>query len=217
MKKFKVTTTNHRLGIVLFVFLYVLGINGSCQQINYTNFNVQNGLTSNEVFDLIQDNEKNIWVATARGVVKYNGEVFTQYTTEEGLGGNVIYYLVPDEQNRIWFLASNGIVSYHFQSRIVQYEYNEVLKNHIKNKVIIRSLVFHNNQLYFGTIGHGLFSIDSKGALTDLPDTSIPSGRTFCVNEIGTQYALSIKTYVKYTGDGIRITTQKGNIDKNVK
>src|SRR5690348_14403838 len=96
MDNSRYSSTNSILRIVLTGFFFLAGIYASCQDINYHNFNVQNGITSDEVFDLLQDDQKNIRIATSRGVVKYKGEEFWQYTTLDGLGVNVVLYIVQD-------------------------------------------------------------------------------------------------------------------------
>jgi ligand-binding sensor domain-containing protein len=69
---------------------------------NYRNYTTESGLPSSETYDIEQDEEGNIWIATDRGVVKYNGNKFRNYTTKDGLIDNVILNIYKDSFKRIW-------------------------------------------------------------------------------------------------------------------
>ncbi|MFT4534723.1 MAG: ligand-binding sensor domain-containing protein [Saprospiraceae bacterium] len=75
-----------------------------CQKSDYIfiQFTLQNGLPSNECYDVIQDSEGYIWVATDNGVVGIDGVVFTRYGLPEGLEDLVIFTLKEDQYGRIW-------------------------------------------------------------------------------------------------------------------
>ncbi len=150
------------------------------QSLNYVNFNVQNGLTSNEVFDIFQDAEKNIWIATGQGVVKYDGEEFVHYTTKDGLGDNSVYYIHQDKRGRIWFLPNNGMLSYYYKGKILSYQYNKILKDHILYKGIPRGLFIDEKEdMYIGFLAKGVVKITDSGKLEDLTGTQQKPSRVF--------------------------------------
>jgi len=72
------------------------------QQYFFKNYNINHGLLSNEVFDIIQANDRTLWIATFLGVSNFNGNKFTNYTKEDGLNGNIVRTVFEDSKNRIW-------------------------------------------------------------------------------------------------------------------
>lgn len=49
------------------------------------NYNIYNGLPSNRIYDIITDKHGYLWIATEKGVVKYNGYEFKVFGTSDGL------------------------------------------------------------------------------------------------------------------------------------
>lgn len=72
------------------------------QQKLFYNFNVNNGLPSNHVYQTIIDTFGYVWIATTQGVLKYNGYKFKKFGEKDGLPKEDIWMLVEDEYNRVW-------------------------------------------------------------------------------------------------------------------
>tara|TARA_R110001583_G_scaffold145635_2_gene297613 strand:- start:45504 stop:48440 length:2937 start_codon:yes stop_codon:yes gene_type:complete len=77
-----------------------------------TQFTTSNGLTSNTIYDTVQDEDGFIWFATDYGISKFDGLTFKNFTTIDGLPGNEILSFYKDSQNRIWMVAFNGNVGF---------------------------------------------------------------------------------------------------------
>ncbi|MFT5970079.1 MAG: ligand-binding sensor domain-containing protein, partial [Flavobacteriales bacterium] len=60
---------------IIFLSLFVLfsSNEGIAQSYQFVNFSVEDGLPSNEVYEVIQDSKGFMWFATDRGVARYNG------------------------------------------------------------------------------------------------------------------------------------------------
>jgi diguanylate cyclase (GGDEF)-like protein len=78
----------------------------------------QNGLTefrtpqlpNNEVRAIVEDSEKNVWIGTTAGLVKYDAQgKSTTYTTQDGLPDNYIMALSIDSQGQIWVGTGVGV------------------------------------------------------------------------------------------------------------
>jgi len=82
----------------------------------FINFTIENGLPSNEVYEIFEDSNGYIWVATDRGVSRYNGYEFTTFTTEDGLPDNTIFNFYEDKVGRIWVFSFNGKVGFYFNN-----------------------------------------------------------------------------------------------------
>lgn len=83
------------------------------QSHHFINYSVDDGLPSDEVYDIFEDSDGFLWFATDRGVARYNGYEFEIYTTQDGLHNNVIFYLYEDNQKRLWFSGLGASLTYY--------------------------------------------------------------------------------------------------------
>ncbi|MFT5254390.1 MAG: hypothetical protein ACI87N_003459, partial [Flavobacteriales bacterium] len=83
------------------------------QSHHFINYSVDDGLPSDEVYDVFEDSDGFLWFATDRGVARYNGYEFEVYTTQDGLHNNVIFYLYEDNQKRLWFSGLGASLTYY--------------------------------------------------------------------------------------------------------
>ena len=78
----------------------------------FTQFNINNGLPSNTVYDINQDEDGFLWIATDYGLSRFDGVNFKNFTISDGLPDNEILRLFKDTQNRIWLIGFNGKIGY---------------------------------------------------------------------------------------------------------
>jgi ligand-binding sensor domain-containing protein len=71
------------------------------QQLSYFPITQQNGLPSNTVYDIFQDSDGFLWVATENGLARYNGFSFTTFTSSE-IRSLAVGNLTEDSYKRIW-------------------------------------------------------------------------------------------------------------------
>jgi len=95
--------------------------NGGLNLLNTKNdsitvFRISDGLPSNTIFALIQDNQKNLWISTNNGLSKYNikKNTFTNFTTQEGLPNNQFNYnsVYKNKAGRLFFGTIDGLISF---------------------------------------------------------------------------------------------------------
>ncbi len=81
-----------------------------------TIFKTKDGLPSNTIFGLIQDNAKNLWISTNNGLSKYNikRNTFTNFTIQEGLPNNQFNYnsAFKDKSGELFFGTIDGLISF---------------------------------------------------------------------------------------------------------
>ncbi len=70
---------------------------------SYYHYKAADGLASATVFEVIQDKEGFIWLATQNGVSRFDGKRFTTYTVEDGLNSNMITSLTLGTKGEIFF------------------------------------------------------------------------------------------------------------------
>jgi ligand-binding sensor domain-containing protein len=54
---------------------------GITQKHNFIAYNIDEGLPQSEVFNILQDNDRHIWLATGGGVSRFDGKTFSNYTS----------------------------------------------------------------------------------------------------------------------------------------
>lgn len=71
----------------------------------------ENGLLSNQVWDVHFVSDSEIWVTTMYGIVVYDreGGIAETITYEDGLSGELMYEIAEDDIGRKWLATSNGV------------------------------------------------------------------------------------------------------------
>ncbi|RDK88580.1 sensor histidine kinase [Marinirhabdus gelatinilytica] len=75
-------------------------------------FTTANGLPSNTVYDVVQDAKGFIWIATNKGVVKYNGKTFKTFTVQDGLPNNDTWKLEVTPDGKVWYASKSNRQGY---------------------------------------------------------------------------------------------------------
>ncbi|HAT67379.1 MAG TPA: hypothetical protein DCS66_22760, partial [Flavobacteriaceae bacterium] len=70
-----------------------------------TNYSIKEGLPSNHIYKVTQDNNGFIWVITDNGIAKYNGTEFKVFTTKEGLPTNDVWEIATTPDGKVWFFC----------------------------------------------------------------------------------------------------------------
>lgn len=89
----------------------LIGVSLHGQEIFHESINQENGLISDEVYDIYKDTKGYIWCTTNEGIVKYNGSQFYVYntTSNRSLAGSNIK---EDQYGRIWYQTFDGYFLY---------------------------------------------------------------------------------------------------------
>lgn len=85
--------------------------------LSYKQYTVDDGLPSMEIYDLLQDRDGYIWMATSAGLCRFDGYQFRIFTTQDGLPSNDVIELREDTDGRIW-IGSFGQLSYYYKGQI---------------------------------------------------------------------------------------------------
>jgi len=169
----------YRLILLVFLLPYM---NIVAQNVTLKNFKQENGLPSNEVYDVFQDKNGVMWFATDRGLANYNGSKFKKFEPKDGLTDITVFDFFPQENNQIWCTTFNGKLFYfeNGSEKFIPYRYNNVIENFFKEKklsgfLIISLAVDAQNALHFFT-GSGFYlKIDRNGTLTCLSEIKLPT------------------------------------------
>lgn len=154
--------------VLIYCFSLFLFINSVAQDPDFKFYNVEDGLPSNEIYDIFEDSKGYVWFATDNGVSKYDGQVFNNLSKKDGLPDNVIFFFHEDLKQRIWFVSYSGLLSYYHDDQIYSYTYNDTLNKYLNNITLINNASFYVDSLdniFFGTVSQGIFEISNQGYL----------------------------------------------------
>jgi len=138
------------LALLLFLLL------GQCVWAqSFTNFSTKNGLPSNHVYRITQDNQGFIWILTDKGMVKYNGSEFKIFTTKDGLPSNDIWDIRITPDNKVWFFTKATKLGYILNDSV--YTFNQENK-----KILFPAVINQNNNTITFFDGETLYNLENK-------------------------------------------------------
>lgn len=122
--------------IVLFVFFCneILSQEIDLNQHRVTNYTIEEGLPSNECHEILQDNEGYIWIATDRGLIKYDGYRFTNYGIANGLKDISCLSIQLGDEGKIWLRTyTNQIYAFDpVTEKAKLFEFQDVIEPYLE-------------------------------------------------------------------------------------
>ncbi|MCO4798639.1 MAG: hypothetical protein KC484_05470, partial [Colwelliaceae bacterium] len=114
------------------------------------------GLSQSSIFDIIQDKQGYIWIATQDGLNIYDGIKFKQYRSnilnENSIADNFIRKLFQDSKGNIWIGTSNGLSKYNNNlDNFENYYHNKDIQNSLLDNTIWDIYEDNNNVLWIST------------------------------------------------------------------
>lgn len=116
------------------------------QSLIFKQLDVENGLPCQETYETLQASDGFLWVATDRGVCRFNGRDFECFSVKDGLLDNAVLGLYEDAKGHIWFPLALGGLNYWDGHVVKTYQYNDTLLRYINNSGSIDRLVIDENE-----------------------------------------------------------------------
>lgn len=95
---------------LLITLLIGLSFHVNAQTYYFENYSVRQGLPNSKIYDILQDHDGYIWLASPSGLIRFDGEDFKSYGIVDGISENTVRALLLDSQNRLWIGFENGQV-----------------------------------------------------------------------------------------------------------
>lgn len=100
------------IGLMAFQTFLPNSVEAQQQEIRFTHYSVENGLSQNSVLDVIQDRTGFLWVATQDGLNRFDGYRFLVYRgdfkNDKSLSSNHIRTFHLDSENNLWMGTFGG-------------------------------------------------------------------------------------------------------------
>ncbi|MDD5152106.1 MAG: two-component regulator propeller domain-containing protein, partial [Flavobacterium sp.] len=100
--------------LMIFQFFFGnIGTNVFAQSYNkISTFSTNEGLPSNHIYDIVEDNNGFLWIATNNGIARFDGKYFYNYTVKNGLPSNDVLQVIKEKNGTIWVNCYNEVPSY---------------------------------------------------------------------------------------------------------
>ncbi|OAQ38338.1 hybrid sensor histidine kinase/response regulator [Pedobacter psychrophilus] len=103
-------------------------------------YTVNNGLPSDNIASIVEDNNQNLWISTDKGLARMNDDKFNVYNINDGLPGNIFNYhsFLLDSKGELFFGGYNGLVSFHPE---------DIIENKIAPQIVFTHLRVFNKEV----------------------------------------------------------------------
>lgn len=188
---------------------------------NFSLFTNLQGLISDHITCLTEDQNGNLWIGTSSGVSKYDGKTFTQFTVKNGLSGNSIAQMMQDKAGNMWFgTFTNGVTKYNGKS-FTHFKVKESLGNNNISSLMQDKV----GNIWIGTLGGGISKYNGEtitaGQATfthfttkeGLPDNYV---NTLLEDKSGAIWCGTNKGVSKYDGKSFTTFSEKEGLSDNI-
>lgn len=148
-------------------------------------------LPSNQVFSIVQDENNILYMATDRGLVRFDGYTFQTLTLRDGLKDNCILRINKDILNkRLWLTSLKNTCNYIEGGEIFTAPFNESLKQVESHEHYVQQVfVTTENEIFINFNDPGLFRVDKDSSLVKTSDHyDIVKGANICIFKNGNRY-----------------------------
>ena len=129
---------------------------------SYYHYTSSDGLASSTVYDIIQDRDGFIWIATINGMSRFDGTHFTTFRTKDGLNSNSIISLVEGKKGELYIGNYEKGVNVLRNGRIENFCDNVEGKSFSISYLLLVPSGENEQKLYAYRSGSGIISISKQ-------------------------------------------------------
>lgn len=118
----------------------------------------KHGLPSTNPMDFAEDNEHNIWIASEKGLIRYDGYHYYLYEQKLVFGDMPDISMVYDDEKRLWWVSDNGAYFFRNDSMFIIKSRNINLSS-IQCKRVTKDAA---NRIWISTKQHGVLCIEGN-------------------------------------------------------
>jgi len=158
---------NTYLKIIILLVLPMLNLTVLAQDVKFKHLSIEDGLSQNTVYAILQDSMGFLWIGTQDGLNKYDGYRFTVYRHQpqnaQSLSHNEVYALYEDSKRRLWVGTRNGLNQYDRQwDKFIHYFHDPKNPNSLSHNYVLSIDEDNSGRLWIGTSGGGLNQFDPQ-------------------------------------------------------
>jgi len=128
------------------------------------------GLSNSTVFDILQDHEGFIWIATANGLDRYDGIEFLTFQNDSqdpnSLSNNAVRTIMEDSLGNIWVGTANGLNRLDRETgQFTRYMHDDADLTSLSHNQVRCLLEDPDGNIWVGTWGGGLNRLDPQSGV----------------------------------------------------
>ncbi|RYE00325.1 MAG: hypothetical protein EOP54_00655 [Sphingobacteriales bacterium] len=151
--------------LCLLLLIMVLRRNASAQEYSYHQYTIKDGLAGETVYDITQDHQGFLWIATEAGLSRFDGRNFRNFSTVDGLPSREIFGCREDSKHRLWIMSFSRFLCYYKDGKIYN-RYNDPLLKKIVFQGELRGIMEDRlNRMLFRDISYNLYIIHMDGKM----------------------------------------------------
>ncbi|HEY1038391.1 MAG TPA: two-component regulator propeller domain-containing protein [Bacteroidia bacterium] len=144
--------------IIYCLLLQILFFNGFCQQFNFRNYSVKDGVAQSQVYSLLQDSRGYLWMGTrGGGITRFDGLNFKTLTIKDGLVNNYVFCIKEDRNKNLWIGTNNGLSKYN------GVRFQNIQPSGDSSQVWIQDIDFDEKDRKWLATNVGILLLDDKG------------------------------------------------------
>lgn len=172
------------------LFFCLAGNSVGAQTTPMVHYTVEDGLPSNNVYNVYRDSKGYLWFGTDKGVARYNGISFQTFTMGDGLPDNEVLMIREDRQQRLWMVLSNGKLCFYKNGRFYSEKTTPALQLSLKPPV--------PPNVHVNDDGSVSFCYPIINVIADVSDQGV---RLYHLGALTRQYNMELVTVKKRQGN----------------
>ncbi len=132
-------------------------------QVEHENYTTATGLPTNQILQIFQDRENNVWLGTnGSGLCRYVGDFFAHYSVKEGLSNNQVFGIKQDVQNNYWLATyGGGLTQIKFDNQKISAT-SFTTKNGLLDNFLTSIDIANDNTLWIATANKGICNFNNN-------------------------------------------------------
>lgn len=152
--------------LIIYLSIHLCGYAILPTQFHFRHYNIENGILSNNISSILQDQKGFIWIGTDNGLSRFDGNQFTFYQKSNplysGLHANSINTICETNTNGLWIGTENGVYIYN-QVQDTFTPFTKKTSNNIKISSWINYIIQDKEKnIWIATRKQGVFQYNTQ-------------------------------------------------------
>lgn len=141
-------------------YILFLSFSGFSQDALFDRYTTSDGLISTKIYDIIETKDKNLWLATDKGAIRFQGLTFEKVPLPQKASQQITGFFI-DKQGTLWCHGPQGKLFYQNDSRFKASAINNRIELELGNGIINQVTTDEKGDIWVSNIiGNGLYTID---------------------------------------------------------
>lgn len=144
----------------------------------WTSYNSGNGLNTNYIYQLFEDENGSVWAATnGGGISRYSNGSWTNFTVKDGLSYNVVRAISQSPDGTLWFgTYGHGICSYRAGTGFKKWA-----SEGLDDSYVLSMLALSDELILIGTLNEGLIIFDRDTVRSPVNENELSGKKIFSI------------------------------------